>query len=77
MAQITINLPDELEAKARKAASARRESVSRWIAGQVARSLSDTWPKGVLDAAGALPEFPSLNNIRKGYGKDARREPIK
>ena len=65
MAQITIYLSDELEAKARKAATARRESVSRWIAGQVARSLSDTWPKGVLDAAGALPEFPSLDEIRK------------
>jgi len=77
MAQITIYLPDELEAKARKAAKARREPVSRWIASQLERSLSDTWPKGVLDAAGALPEFPSLEEIRKGYGKDATREPIK
>jgi hypothetical protein len=69
MAQITIYLPDELEAKARKAAKARREPVSRWIASQVKRGLSDTWPKGVLD--------PSLEEIRKGYGEDATREPIK
>jgi len=74
MAQITIYLPDELETKARKAAKARRESVSHWIAGQLERSLSDTWPKEVLDAAGALPDFPELKQIRKGYGKDAPRE---
>ena len=77
MAQITIYLPDELEARARKAAKARREPVSRWIAGQLARGLSEAWPKEVLDAAGALPEFPGLEEIRKGYGKDAKREPLK
>ena len=35
MAQITIYLPDEIESKVRKAAKARRTSVSRWIADQV------------------------------------------
>lgn len=76
MAQITIYLPDELEKKARKAAKAKGKSVSRWIADQVVGTLEDTWPKGVLDAAGALPDFPGLQEIRKGYGKDAPREPI-
>jgi hypothetical protein len=74
MAQLTIYLPDALEAKARKAAKARRESVSRWVAAQVQRSLSDSWSQRVLDAAGAFPDFPELNQIRKGYGKDAPRE---
>ena len=36
----------------------------------------DTWPKPVIDAAGALPDFPSLEEIRKGYGEDTRRESI-
>jgi predicted transcriptional regulator len=76
MAQLTIYLPDALEAKARKLAKARRESVSRWIASQVQRSLSDTWPQQVLDAAGAFPDFPELHQIRKGYGKDSPRERI-
>jgi predicted RNase H-like HicB family nuclease len=26
----------------------------------------DGWPKAVLDAAGAFPDFPSLEEIRKG-----------
>ncbi|HEY7333377.1 MAG TPA: hypothetical protein VH639_00740 [Bryobacteraceae bacterium] len=76
MAQLTIYLPDQLESKARKAAKAKHESVSRWIAGQIERGLSRAWPKEVLDAAGAVPDFPSLEDLRKGYGKDAAREPM-
>ena len=74
MAQITIYLRDDLEAKARKAAKAKHEPVSRWIAHEIERSLSVTWPQEVLDAAGALPDFPPLREIRKGYGKDAPRD---
>ncbi|HYK62001.1 MAG TPA: hypothetical protein VEV85_21375 [Bryobacteraceae bacterium] len=74
MAQITIYLRDDLEAKARKAAKAKHEPVSRWIAAQIERSLGETWPQAVLDAAGALPDFPELSELRKGYGKDAPRE---
>jgi hypothetical protein len=77
MAQITIYLPDAVESKARKAAKAKGESVGRWIADQVAQTLEKTWTKGVLDAAGALPGFPGLEEIRKGYGQDTRREPLK
>jgi len=74
MAQLTIYLPDELEKKARRAAKAKGTSVSRWIADQVVQTLDDTWPSNVLDAAGALQDFPSLDEIRKGYGLDAPRE---
>jgi hypothetical protein len=76
MAQITIYLRDDLEAKARKAAKAKHEPVSRWIAHEIERSLSVTWPQEVLDAAGALPDFPPLREIRRGYGKDAPRDPM-
>ncbi len=77
MAQITIYLPDEVESKARRAAKADGKSVSRWIADQLASRLDDAWPRGVLDAAGAIPDFPSLEDIRKGYGPDAPRERLK
>ena len=77
MAQLTIYLPNDIESKARKAAKAKGKSVSRWIADQVVHSLEDTWPKAVLDAAGAFPDFPTLEEIRKGYGKDLPREPLK
>jgi len=76
MAQITIYLPDKIENMARKAAKAKGESVSRWIADQVMNKLENTWSKAVLDAAGAIPDFPSLEQIRKAYGQDTLREKI-
>jgi hypothetical protein len=47
----------------------------RTIASRVVRNLRETWPASVLNAAGAIPGFPSLDEIRRGYGRDARREP--
>ena len=76
MAQITIYLPDDLEKQARKAAKAQRKPVSRWIADQLVQTLDNRWPKGVLDAAGALSDFPDLRTIRKGYGRDVTRESL-
>ncbi|MGA3211578.1 MAG: hypothetical protein ABSD20_09735 [Terriglobales bacterium] len=76
MAQITIYLPATLENRARKTAKLRGLSVSRWIADQIVHNLDDAWPKGVLAAAGAIPDFPDLKDLRQGYGKDSRREPI-
>ena len=76
MAQITIYLPDEIEAKARKAAKQRRTSVSRWIAEQVEEKLRSTWPEAVLKAFGAFPDFPAVEELRRGYGKDVPRESL-
>lgn len=76
MAQLTIYLPDDIENRARQAAKAKGESVSRWVADQVVHRLTDSWPKPVLDAAGAIPEFPSLKEIRAGYGQDSLRESV-
>jgi hypothetical protein len=77
MAQITIYLPDEIEEKARQAAQTEGTSVSRWIAEQVVRNFVQKWPKAVLEAAGAFPDFPDVPAIRGGYGKDRRREPLR
>ena len=77
MAQVTIYLPDTVERKARRAAKACGQSVSRWVAEQVVNKLQDEWPKSVLDAAGAFPDFPDLKEIRKGYGPDVARDKLK
>ncbi len=76
MAQVTIYLPDEIESKARKAGKAEGESVSRWVADQVIQKLRSTWPDSGLKAAGAVPDFPSMEEIRAGYGRDLPRETI-
>ena len=74
MAQVTIYLPDEVEKKGAKAAKADGKSLSRWIAHQVVRDLDDAWPQAVLDAAGAIPDFPDVSELRKTYGPESRRE---
>lgn len=71
MAQITIYLADPIEEKARKASKAQGTSER---AEQVSRGLDGAWPKAVLDAAGAAPEFPDLDEIRRGQGRDVPRE---
>jgi len=77
MSQITIYLPDDVEKLARKAAKAKGSSVSRWIAEQLAGPLEEAWPESVLNAAGAIPDFPGVQEIRKGYGRDTRRETLR
>ena len=76
MAKITIYLPDEVERKARKAAKQQRTSVSRWIAQGIKQKLDRTWSPRFLAAGGSCPDFPSLEELRSGYGEDAPREPI-
>ena len=76
MAQITIYLADEIEAKARKAAKVRGASLGRWIAEQVAEKVKSSWPPEVLAAVGAFPDFPEAEDLRRGYGPDAPRESL-
>lgn len=76
MARITICLPDEIEAQARKAAQIQHTSVSRWIAEQVTEKLAATWPPDVLETFGAIPNFPEAEELRRGYDEDAGREPL-
>ena len=76
MPRITIYLRNDVEKLARKTARSKRMSVSRWIAEHVVSRAVGTWPKSVLNAAGAISDFPSLKEIRKGYGRDSRREPV-
>ncbi len=76
MAQLTIYLPDAVEKKARRAAKTDGKSISRWIADRLVEKLDNTLPKAVLDAAGAIPDFPDLRRIRKGYGPESPREPM-
>jgi len=76
MSQVTIYLQDDVEAQARKAAEAQGISLGRWIAGEVAERVRNTWPPKVLAAIGAFPDFPEAEELRLGYGDDTNREPM-
>jgi len=74
MAHLTIYLTDDVEKRVRKAAKASKKSVSKWVADQVSQSVAEAWPPEFLALAGAFPDFPEAKDLRKDYGKDARRE---
>ena len=76
MAQVTIYLPDDVEHRARAAASSQKISLGRWVAQRVTEELKTAWPPAVLAALGSFPDFPEEKTLRKGYGQDSRREKL-
>lgn len=76
MAHITVYLQNDIEDRVRKAAKRHKMTLNKWIAEQITKAVRDTLPASFLDAAGAVPDFPNLEEIRKGYGEDSPREAL-
>ncbi len=73
MGQVTIYLDEETEKQARAAASAEGVSLSRWVAERIQRRARAEWPASVRALAGAWPDLPTAEQIRKTQVKDVRR----
>ena len=76
MAHLTIYLNDDVERRVRKAAKASKVSVSKWVADRVSKSVEASGPPEFLALAGAFPDFPDADDLRKGYGEDVPRESL-
>jgi hypothetical protein len=76
MAQITIYLDDKVLALVKAATKTGGISQSQWIAEAVRRRVKTEWPESVLALAGAWPDFPMAEEIRKNQGADSSREPL-
>jgi len=76
MANLTIYRPDDVERQARKAAGESSVSVSKWVTDRLSESVETSLPAEFLDLAGAFPDFPHLEELRKSYGQDAPRESL-
>jgi hypothetical protein len=76
MPNLTIYLPKDLEEKVRKAAKSEGTNVSRWITERVARLVNESWSPEFIALAGAFPDFPEVEELRKGYGADSPREEL-
>lgn len=74
MAQVTLYLDEETKQRVRKAAKAAGVSQSRWLAELVRRGTANEWPAEVRELAGAWPSFPETDDLRRGSGRDVRRE---
>lgn len=74
MAQVTIYLDAQTAARLRKAARAAGISQSRWLADLIRHRTATEWPDSVRRLAGAWADMPTAEELRRGVGKDARRE---
>lgn len=73
MANLTIYLPDEVERQLRQAARESNLSLSKWVADRLSKSIQTSLPAEFLALAGAFPDFPDAEELRRGYGEDTAR----
>ncbi len=76
MAQITLYLNDELQAKLRAAAEATNLSQSRWVANLTSEKLHSEWPASIIALNGAWPDLPEAETLRQEMGEDVVRESL-
>ena len=80
MAQLTIELDNETARKAADAAAAARMATGDWVAALVraktAGHVDPGWPAEVLALAGAWPDFPETDELRRSLAEDTRRETL-
>ncbi len=74
MGQVTIYLEEDIEHKMIAAAKSAQLSKSKWISGVIRDKVANEWPQSIVDIAGTWEDFPSIEDLRKNGGKDAKRE---
>lgn len=75
MPQVTLYLDEETKERMWKAARSAGVSQSRWLADLVRRGTAESWPAEVRELAGAWPDFPESEGLRR-QGRDSRREKL-
>jgi len=76
MGQVTIYIDGETEKKMIASAKAAKVSKSKWITDVIREKVATEWPASVKDLAGAWGDFPTIEELRSGIGKDVRREDL-
>jgi hypothetical protein len=74
MAQITLYIDDQLQARLRDVAEQRKVSQSQFVADLIRTATSGRWSQEVLDMAGAAPDFPLADELRAGLLPDPPRD---
>lgn len=75
MAQVTIYLDDETEARMKRAAEEAGVSRSRWIADTIREKTAAEWPESFRRLIGTWgDDFPEIEEIRSALGEDVPRD---
>ncbi len=75
MAQITIYLDEETAAVMKAAVKEAGVSQSQWVSEAVRLRARREWPASVRALAGAWPDFPTAEEIRKANAKRSKDAP--
>lgn len=73
MPQVTIYVDKQADQILAAAARSAGMSKSRWVAELIKRTAASHWPASLRQAAGAVPDFPLADELRRGLGRDIRR----
>ena len=76
MPQVTLYLDETTNARMRAAAKAAGLSQSKWLADVVRQRTATEWPAAVAELAGSWADALTVEALRRGKGRDARREPL-
>jgi hypothetical protein len=76
MGQVTIYLDKRTEQRMRRAVELSGKSASSWVADLIRRQTAERWPEDVAALAGAWPDLPEAEELRRNQGTDAAREPL-
>ncbi len=76
MAQLTLYLDDETEARLKETASSAGMSLSRWVANLIREKIASQWPVSVIELAGAWADLPTAEELRRDVPEDLPRETI-
>ncbi len=64
MAQLTLYLDDETEARLKETANSAGMSLSRWVANLIREKIASQWPVSVIELAGAWADLPTAEELR-------------
>ena len=76
MGQVTIYLDSESEKKMNRLVNKSGMSKSKWISNLIKEKTANSWPENIVKLAGAWPDLPTAEEIRKNTGTDSGRESI-
>ena len=76
MGQVTIYIDKETEEKMISSAKAANVSKSKWVSDVIREKVASEWPASLRELAGAWDDFPTLEELRSGGGKDVGRESL-
>ncbi len=74
MRQLTIYIDSETERRIKMAARSVGLSLSKWIATLVRERTEKVWPQSITRLAGAWPDLPTVEDIRRLEAADTQRE---